>query len=179
MKKLSKLFFPRYVAIVTILLIFATTVQAQLSIGSFNLKHLGGQGIKNYEKIANIIDKEGLSIVALQEISSHNGVRELVNNLGNGWEYNVTEEPCNGECLAFIWKGDKKLALESTTLWQKNTPLKRPPYIAEFRNGTRIFWFVNVHIVHGTTVGERELEIDELKRIYISVDKNNTAILLY
>ena len=148
---------------------------AELRIGSFNVNHMGNKRYSNYDGIADIINGENFSIVALQEISSENGVKELINSLGGSWKYVVTKEPCNGECFAFIWDTDKKIDIESSSIWEKDTPLKRPPFIAGFRNGIKLYWLANVHIYHGKSGNEskerRIMEIQELERIYISVDK--------
>ena len=130
-----------------LLIFFSLPAIAGLRIGSFNVNHMGGSRYTNYDGIAKIINGEQYSIVALQEVSSEKGLIDLIESLGGGWKYIVTDEPCNGECFAFLWDTNKKIDLDTYSIWQKDTPLdndniKRPPFVAGFRQGTKMFWLL-------------------------------------
>jgi endonuclease/exonuclease/phosphatase family metal-dependent hydrolase len=59
-------------------------------VGSFNTRYLGGNTEKDIQAIAKIIKGENFSVVALQEVTSEDGLIELRNALGASWEYVVS-----------------------------------------------------------------------------------------
>lgn len=125
-------------------------------IGSFNMKNFGANSSKDFEVIAQIIEKENLDVVALQEILSEGkGVRRMLEestqyDLRN-WDFccdnpressdsekniEMVTNDSRGECYAYLWnKRSFKLA-EYTSVF--NTKTFEPRIINSLSNDVKV-----------------------------------------
>ena len=101
-------------------------------IGSFNMKNFGMNSQKDFEKIAEIIVREDLDVVALQEILSEGkGVQRLLEQCVKydlyNWDFccaspyesddpekreDMIQQDRRGECYAYLWKKSRFQLLE-------------------------------------------------------------------
>ena len=162
-------------------------------IGSFNIRDfnysnqsLDGEKIaRDFEKIAQIINKEDFAVVGIQEVNAESPVRHLTHILNMNksimqeWEYvysgQASKEVSDPEGYAFIWNA-KKLRLLNVP--RNNNPrfyenaggvtLLRPPYYARFTargliGGTNFeLRLLNVHIRDAISEIDRIKEFDIL-----------------
>lgn len=118
-------------------------------IGSFNCLNFGGQSNKNLDAFYNIITKENLDIIALQEIKNKYAFKQFIKHLPNKWK-GVCEESVGD--YAYIWNSEKFCLAKSEILSSSNpseyqpriykqykidkstgqTELRREPYFARF-----------------------------------------------
>lgn len=178
MNFLHKQITPKFFLITIFFFLLISNVFAELRIGSFNTKFLGCNSCKDVQKLSKIIKNEDFSIVALQEVLNEGGVVDLVNYLGKGWEYIVSEPVGRNkkEYYAFIWRGDKKVGLGSSLLWNDSTDdFIREPFIAEFYHNSKIYWLINIHILfknqNSDGIKARIREIKKLEKVFTWVNK--------
>lgn len=161
-------------------------------IGSFNLyklSYISGKDIKkNFEKIAEIIDKEDFDIIALQEVFSESSIKELIRWLGgpNVWEYRweipISKTVQSAEGYAFLWK-KKSHKIELNDSKENGMPRKnpkilngysynhtrsmiRPPYYASFytKDGFAELRLINTHIFYGdNSAVSKQIRQEEFK----------------
>ena len=139
----------------------------EYKIGSFNVRNLNETGsqkvddrtiIRSFETIANIIRKEELAVVALQEVLSRTAVeniKNILNRLGGKWKEEWDQPPPKkagakadprGEGYAYLWdttkldlvpvKKNDEMRIFMPNIWHQyrrnGQPLIREPYYARF-----------------------------------------------
>lgn len=106
-------------------------------IASFNMNNFGVNSVKDFEKIAQIIEGEEFDIVAMQEILSNGkGVKRLIERELRGWDFQFdlpTESDDSeklkdmiikdkrGEGYVYLWNKKKFKLLEFSKLGKKRT----------------------------------------------------------
>ena len=90
-KRLIEKYIKKFILMIIFLSLFIYDVSAELRIGSFNTHFLGCNSCKDMHKFSELIKTEDFSIIALQEVLKAQRVGGVVDYLGKGWEYVVSE----------------------------------------------------------------------------------------
>ncbi|MCM2132240.1 helix-hairpin-helix domain-containing protein [Larsenimonas rhizosphaerae] len=150
------------------------TAQADITIGSWNLKHLGWNNGKNIGQVAEIA--QGADLWALQEVMGEGAVTELEHALeaqtGESWSSMASHEVGRSsykESYAYLWRDSTVEYTKGAVVYlDPNDLFAREPYLAEFRDkddGDRVA-MATVHIVYGDSRSDRTPEIRELASIW-------------
>lgn len=156
----------------------------QYVIGSFNIANMNLT--KDFSEIARIIRKNKFDVIAIQEVTTDNAIKNLVNTL-NRMDYQTWEGVCessdsyyqhSNEWYGFVWN-KKRLRLANEPWIVKRYKAKgiceggivRPPYVARFTpsgllGGTFFeIRLINTHILFGKPKAALdELRDEELRR---------------
>ncbi|MDF3917537.1 helix-hairpin-helix domain-containing protein [Salinicola salarius] len=166
---------PRYtVAALISLLALPAQAYADITIGSWNLLHLGWNNGKRLDAVADIA--KGADLWSLQEVMSDTAVqdleRELERQTGEGWTSMTSDEVGRSsytESYAFLWRDD---AVEYTqgavSYLDMADNFAREPYLAEFRDKDtgETYALATVHITYGDGRSDRTPEIRDLADIW-------------
>ena len=141
----------------------AKTATDTLLLATWNLRKFGdNRSNESLHYLAEIISR--FDLIAIQEITSLDGLEKLVNLLGPGWDYIVTDrtegDPGMGERLAFVYDKCKvffrkmagELVLPEDQLMvdgDKKIQFARTPYTVSFQAGWFKFILATVHIFFG------------------------------
>lgn len=150
------------------------TAQANITIGSWNLKHLGWNNGKRVDQVAQIV--QGADLWALQEVMDKNAVIELEHTLekqtGESWSSMASHEVGRSsykESYAYLWRDSAVEYTKGAVVYlDPNDLFAREPYLAEFRDksdGDTVA-MATVHIVYGDSRSDRTPEIRELASIW-------------
>lgn len=153
---------------------FVGMVQADITIGSWNLKHLGWNNGKRLDQVAQIA--QGADLWALQEVMDAGAVTELERafekQTGESWSSMTSHEVGRSsykESYAYLWRDSAVEYTKGAVVYlDPNDLFAREPYLAEFRDkdgGDRIA-MATVHIVYGDSRSDRTPEIRELASIW-------------
>lgn len=160
----------RKILLLAALLFIYGSLQARVSIGSWNLQHFGDKKPDSaITLIAHIL--KDLDVVALQEIVTGQGgaraVARLVTQLnrsGEQWDY-VISDPTSGsnaqeqERYAFIWKKNKvKRKGRYSLAAPYERPVSREPFLCTFIAGGLEFTLVNFHALPKKKLPETEIK---------------------
>lgn len=147
---------------------------AAMTIGSWNLKHLGWRNDKNLATVAEIL--QGADLWALQEVMDTDAVQELERRLeqrtDEAWSSMASHKVGRSsytESYAFLWRDSVVDYTQGAVVYLDPEDLfAREPYLAEFRdkeNGATVA-MATVHIVYGDSRTDRTPEIRELASIW-------------
>ncbi|MCM2973782.1 helix-hairpin-helix domain-containing protein [Larsenimonas suaedae] len=153
---------------------FIGSAQADMTVGSWNLKHLGWNNGKNIGHVAEIA--QGADLWALQEVMSADAVTELEHALedrtGESWSSMTSHEVGRSsyrESYAYLWRDSAVEYTKGAVVYLDPGDLfAREPYLAEFRDkddGNKIA-MATVHIIYGDSRSDRTPEIRELASIW-------------
>nr|WP_298380467.1 helix-hairpin-helix domain-containing protein [uncultured Halomonas sp.] len=147
---------------------------ADITIGSWNLKHLGWNNGKHLATVAGIM--QGADLWALQEVMDTGAVqtleRQLEQQTGESWSSMASHAVGRNtyqESYAFLWRDSAVDYTQGAVVYLDPGDLfAREPYLAEFRDkdsGETVAMAV-VHIVYGDSRTDRTPEIQELASIW-------------
>lgn len=167
----------------------ARTVDRNLLIATWNLRHFGGlteawiardddspkRDLQSILAIAAILSR--FDVVAIQEIRGDlKALRHLLDALGDDWGLVLTDvtrgDPGNDERLGFLFDRRRvqmsgmaaELVLPEERLDAVESDalgrqFARTPYAVSFRSGTQTFILVTMHVLYGDTPSERTPEL--------------------
>ena len=138
-------------SLILIFLSLSVFIYGEVSyIASFNTLHLGWSREKEYDRIAEFL--EFFDLVALQEVMTEEGMRDLVealNERGEQWEYLISPHSTGRgdykEYYAFVWKTTRVDLVRDEGYYTggKRGFFERLPYGATFKVGEFDFTFIN------------------------------------
>nr|WP_299380319.1 helix-hairpin-helix domain-containing protein [uncultured Halomonas sp.] len=147
---------------------------ADITIGSWNLKHLGWNNGKHLASVAKIM--QGADLWALQEVMDTAAVqvleRQLEQQTGESWNSMASHAVGRNsyqESYAFVWRDASVEYTQGAVVYLDPGDLfAREPYLAEFRDkdGGETVAMAVVHIVYGDSRADRTPEIRELASIW-------------
>ncbi len=157
---------------VVLLIIFHTSLSAEISLLSWNLKDFGkSKSDSELTFVANTIKQ--FDIIAIQEVVAGDGgaqavarLNDILNRIGSKWDY-VVSDPTSGdsykkERYAFLWKPSKVKAIGRGWLEQKySLEIDREPFYMTFESQGKQFTVVNFHAI--TKAKQPETEIKYFK----------------
>jgi Ca2+-binding RTX toxin-like protein len=141
----------------------APSVYPSLRVGTWNLKRLG-QSTKRLDLVAEVIEAN-FDVVGLVEVMTTAGVADLIALLP-GWTVTLsaTSVGANGyfEYYAFLTRTGAATVTSSSIASDPNDAWVREPFVGCFAAPSVDFCLVLTHVVYGSTVGPRDLEIQAL-----------------
>lgn len=155
-------------------LAFPAPAFADITIGSWNLKHLGWNNGKRLDAVADVA--KGADLWALQEVMDESAVtqfeQELERQTGEEWSSMASHTVGRSsyrESYAYLWRDSAVEYTQGAVVYLDPGDLfAREPYLAEFRDketGDKIA-MAAVHIVYGDNRADRTPEIRELASIW-------------
>ncbi|MGM8931369.1 helix-hairpin-helix domain-containing protein [Salinicola halophyticus] len=153
---------------------FASHAAADITVGSWNLKHLGWNNGKRLDAVADVA--KGADLWALEEVMDDSAVtqlkRELERQTGEAWSSMTSHTVGRSsyrESYAYLWRDSAVEYTKGAVLYLDPGDLfAREPYLAEFRDkdtGDKIA-MAAVHIVYGDNRADRTPEIREMASIW-------------
>ncbi len=145
---------------------------ANITIGSWNLQHLGSKKPDVAIKLMAECLKD-FDLVALQEVGIREGGAQAVarlvdalNRKGQHWDYRISEPTTameehagESECYAFVWKTAKvKLTGKAYLAKGFEGLISREPYIGVFKAGDKELTLVNFHALPKKKQPEKEIK---------------------
>jgi len=168
----------------TAALVVATTflssvVSADIIIGSWNIKNLGWDNNKGYEKVSHIA--QHFDIVAIQELMNEGALEQLEVEVeetsGERWMSMASHalgRSTYREHYAFLWRESAVSYLSGAVVYIDDLDVfAREPFSAKFssvRSG-QVFALANVHITYGSSIGDRLPEIEALASYWEWLDE--------
>ncbi|WP_369335757.1 helix-hairpin-helix domain-containing protein [Halomonas sp. ND22Bw] len=148
--------------------------QADITIGSWNLKHLGWNNDKSLADVAAIA--QGADLWALQEVMDEAAVTQLEQQLeqqtGESWSSMTSHEVGRSsyqESYTYLWRDAAVEYTQGAVVYlDPGDIFAREPFLAEFRDiesGQEVA-LATVHIVYGDNQDDRTPEIRELEAIW-------------
>ncbi len=148
--------------------------QADITIASWNLKHLGWNNGKSLEDVAAIA--QGADLWALQEVMDEAAVAQLEQQLekqtGEPWSSMTSHEVGRSsyqESYSYLWRdGAVEFTQGAVVYLDPGDEFAREPYLAEFRDvetGDKVA-MATVHILYGDSRADRTPEIRQLAEIW-------------
>ncbi len=179
-----------FIGFFILFLSIATNVYSEIRIGSFNADKLGCNNNKNLYSLSKIIKGEDFSIIAIQEVCNEDGINELKQYLGKGWK-SIVSNPIGRkrykECYAFLYDESNKVRLGQHEIFNDSRDdFAREPFIAEFYHNNKVYWLINIHIVHGgddspSSKLKRKNEVKALGDVYLdysTIKKNDISFTI-
>lgn len=152
------------------LAIIPLTTQADVLIGSWNIRHLGWNNDKAIPQVAHIANH--FDFLAIQELMDTSALARLESTLetlsGEAWSSMASRDLGRSsytEHYAFLWR-ESEVTYEggAVVFLDYGDIFSREPYAARFRdveNGD-LFTAATVHVVYGDSVSDRLPEIEAL-----------------
>jgi endonuclease/exonuclease/phosphatase family metal-dependent hydrolase len=168
----------------TVALFVATTflpsvASSDIIIGSWNIKNLGWNNNKDYEKVSHIA--QHFDIVAIQELMNEGALErlevEVEESSGEKWTSMASHalgRSTYREHYAFLWRESAVSYVSGAVVYIDDRDLfAREPFSAKFssvRSG-QVFALANVHITYGSSIGDRLPEIEALASYWEWLDE--------
>lgn len=147
---------------------------ADMTIGSWNLKHLGWNNGKRLDQVAQIA--QGADLWALEEVMDDSAVTRLEHQLeqqtGEQWSSMTSHEVGRSsyqESYAYLWRDNAVEYTKGAVVYMDpGDQFAREPYLAKFRDRDygQTVAMAAVHIVYGDSRSDRTPEIRELASIW-------------
>ncbi|WP_075881859.1 endonuclease/exonuclease/phosphatase family protein [Vreelandella massiliensis] len=148
----------------------APYLHADVTIATWNIKHLGWKNGKNYAVLGEI--GSVFDLLAVQEVMSEEGAAKLHRSLeaasNESWAYTMSHligRSSYKEAYAFFWReSEVASAGGDVVFFDGGDVFAREPYSALFtdRDTNETFALSNVHILYGDGVSDRLPEIEAL-----------------
>ena len=145
-------------------------VQADVLIGSWNIKHLGWNNDKAFEQVAHVANH--FDLLAIQELMDTSALARLERKVealsGEAWSSMASHalgRSTYTEHYAFLWRESEVAYEDSAVVFLDHGDVfSRAPYAARFRDVETgdLFTAATVHVVYGDSVGDRLPEIEAL-----------------
>lgn len=150
------------------------TAAADMTIGTWNLEHLGWDNGKRIDLVAHIA--QGADLWALTEVMDEAAVSQLEGELesltGEQWSSMTSHEVGRSsyqESYAYLWRDSEVEYTQGAVVYRDpGDEFAREPYLAEFRDvetGGEVA-MASVHIVYGDSRADRTPEIKQLAEIW-------------
>lgn len=147
---------------------------AGITIGSFNIQHLGWQNDKDYEALATI--SQGFDVFGVQEVMNEEGAERLHAELervsGEKWSYMLSHAIGRGsykESYA-IYSRDSAVEYVDGAVVYLDTEdhFAREPFSAKYRSlkTGQTFALATIHVLYGDSESDRIPEIKELENYW-------------
>ncbi|WFM71127.1 endonuclease/exonuclease/phosphatase family protein [Halomonas sp. CKK8] len=157
----------RLAGLLALLPLFA---QADVIVGSWNIKHLGWNNDKAMPQVAHVANH--FDLLAVQELMDPAALEALEGELeaisGEAWSSMASHalgRSSYEEHYGFLWR-EREVAYEdgAVVFIDHGDVFSREPYSARFRDveGGEAFTLATVHVVYGDSVGDRLPEIEAL-----------------
>ena len=156
--------------IVAWLALFPLTTQADVLIGSWNIKHLGWDNDKAIPQVAHVANH--FDLLAIQELMDTSALARLEREVealsGEVWSSMASREMGHSsytEHYAFLWRESEVAYVDKAVVFLDHGDVfSREPYAARFRDVETddLFTAATVHVVYGDSVGDRLPEISAL-----------------
>ncbi|MCG7602044.1 endonuclease/exonuclease/phosphatase family protein [Halomonas sp. McH1-25] len=147
---------------------------AGLTVGSFNVLHLGWSNDKRYDQLAAVASQ--FDLVAFQEVMSVEGLEMLIKHMerssGEDWRYIASHAVGRGtyqEMYAMAWRDSVvEYAGGAVVYLDSRDVFSREPLLAAFRSKAtgQELALANIHILYGDSMQDREPEIHALTGIW-------------
>ena len=152
----------------------AESMRQKVRIGTWNLRRLG-HGDKRLDWVVRVIDRD-FDIIALQEVMTEEGVKELVAMLP-GWAVEISPRPVGTdkyqEWYAVLYRHAHARVTRSFFLGDSKDQLIREPFTVCMDVYSFDFCLVSAHIVFGDRAADRDAEIDALGDKLIALRKRD------
>ncbi|MES3674588.1 helix-hairpin-helix domain-containing protein [Halomonas elongata] len=150
------------------------TANADITIGTWNLKHLGWNNGKRLDLVAHIA--QGTDLWALTEVMDESAVAQLEGELesltGEQWSSMTSHEVGRSsyqESYSYLWRDSAVEYTKGAVVYlDPGDEFAREPYLAEFADketGQEVA-LAAVHIVYGDSRADRTPEIRQLAEIW-------------
>ncbi|MCL7942266.1 helix-hairpin-helix domain-containing protein [Halomonas sp. ATCH28] len=156
--------------IVAWLALLPLSTQADVLIGSWNIRHLGWDNDKAMPKVAHVANH--LDLLAIQELMDTSALTRLEQEVealsGEAWSSMASRELGHSsytEHYAFLWRESEVTYADSAVVFLDHGDVfSREPYSARFRDVETgdLFTAATVHVVYGDSIGDRLPEIAAL-----------------
>lgn len=165
--------FMRKILCVLFISLLPSIALADITVGSFNIKHWGWDNGKDQAKVAEIIRR--FDIVAVQEVMKDKPVKEMVSilnkNTNKNWKYMTSDAVGRNsyqEQYAFIWNDNVSYDRGQVLYIDDKDIYAREPMSAKFiSNKTgREFALATIHITFGDSISDRKDEIRSLSHYW-------------
>ncbi|WP_225884621.1 helix-hairpin-helix domain-containing protein [Halomonas elongata] len=150
------------------------TANADITIGTWNLKHLGWNNGKRLDLVAHIA--QGADLWALTEVMDEQAVSQLESELesltGEQWSSMTSHEVGRSsyqESYSYLWRDSAVEYTKGAVVYlDPGDEFAREPYLAEFRDveSEQEVALAAVHIVYGDSRADRTPEIRRLAEIW-------------
>ncbi|QFT86675.1 Endonuclease/Exonuclease/phosphatase family protein [Halomonas sp. THAF12] len=164
----------RTVTLAAVALGVAQAAQADITIGSWNLKHLGWNNGKQLDDVAYVA--QGADLWALQEVMDGEAVTQLERQLeaqtGESWSSMTSHEVGRStyqESYTYLWRDAAVEYTQGAVVYlDPGDEFAREPFLAEFRDieSDQEIALATVHIIYGDSRADRTPEIRELAEIW-------------
>lgn len=152
----------------------ASSAQAGIVLGSWNIKHIGWENGKRLEDVARVVGQ--FDLLAIQEVMDVDVVKQLESILerqtGQPWSSMSSHTVGRGsyqEAYSFVWK-DTQVAYGggAVVYLDPDDRFAREPFVAKFidRDNGKALALASVHILYGNGRSDRLPEIRELSNIW-------------
>ncbi|MFM9270969.1 helix-hairpin-helix domain-containing protein [Halomonas elongata] len=159
---------------IAIVLGIPATAAADMTIGTWNLKHLGWDNGKRIDLVAHIA--QGADLWALTEVMDEQAVSQLEDELesltGEQWSSMTSHEVGRSsyqESYSYLWRESAVEYTKGAVVYMDpGDEFAREPYLAEFADketGQEVA-LAAVHIVYGDSRADRTPEIRQLAEIW-------------
>jgi len=158
------------IRLVGLLALFPLVAQADVIVGSWNIKHLGWNNDKAMPQVAHVANH--FDLLAVQELMDPAALSRLETTLeamsGEAWSSMASHalgRSSYEEHYGFVWR-ESEVAYEdgAVVFIDHGDVFSREPYSARFRDVATddLFTLATVHVVYGDSVGDRLPEIEAL-----------------
>ncbi|MDH6306596.1 endonuclease/exonuclease/phosphatase family metal-dependent hydrolase [Parabacteroides sp. PF5-5] len=170
------------------------TAEESLLLATWNIREFGNnRRTESLYYIAEILSR--FNLIAIQEVSSNmSGLEKVMNILGHGWDYIVTDSTegsaGGSERIAFVYDTNKvffrkmagEIVLPQDKLIQGEYQYARTPFCVALQAGWFKFHLAMVHIYYGKSSGvdpRRVAEIDSIAKFLTKRSKKeDTSYIL-
>ena len=146
------------------------STQADVLVGSWNIKHLGWENDKAIPQVAHVANH--FDLLAIQELMDTSALARLERGVeaisGEAWSSMASRELGHSsytEHYAFLWRESEVAYADSAVVFLDHGDVfSREPYSARFRDVDTddVFTAATVHVVYGDSIGDRLPEIEAL-----------------
>ncbi|MDT8895616.1 helix-hairpin-helix domain-containing protein [Halomonas sp. I1] len=161
-------------AALTVVLGLPAAASGDMSVGTWNLEHLGWDNGKRIDLVAHIA--QGADLWALTEVMDEAAVSQLESELesltGESWSSMTSHEVGRSsyqESYSYLWRDSQVEYTKGAVVYRDpGDEFAREPYLAEFRDvetGDKVA-MAAVHIVYGDSRADRTPEIRQLAEIW-------------
>jgi endonuclease/exonuclease/phosphatase family metal-dependent hydrolase len=143
---------------------------ADVVVGSWNIQNLGWDNDKRYDKVAHVANH--FDFLAIQELMNEVALERLETEVealsGESWSSMASHalgRSSYREHYAFLWRDSSVEYVDGAAVFfDSGDTFAREPYSARFRSlrSGQVFAVANVHVVYGSSVGDRLSEIEAL-----------------
>jgi len=152
------------------LLLLPALAQAEILIGSWNIKHLGWNNDKSFAHVAQVVNN--FDLLAIQELMDTSALAQLEREVevisGEEWSSMASHDLGHSsytEHYAFLWRNSEVAYEDSAVVFLDHGDVfSREPYSARFRDldDDQVITVATVHVVYGDSISDRLPEIEAL-----------------